>query len=185
MPVPGDSNDHFDSSPAVSVAAAQSLQAGPTHQPATGRSASTLEVAFKLHPSVTGGVQLGERWVSPPTYDTVQPRPTFVVQARAEIASEGGQRATTAAQWTSAQPDLVSVVPGENDTVTITVHRPGQTILQVSAQGMVSELTVSATVACTATRAMFSEEGRALSGPSQICDKRAFVPALSWGPVEE
>jgi hypothetical protein len=77
------------------------------------------------------------------------------------------------------------VAPGADDTVTITVHRPGKTTLLVSAQGMVSELTVSLTSSACTSRAMFSRVGMALSGPSQVCEKRAFLPNVSWGVTGE
>lgn len=108
---------------------------GPTTEPDGGAPAPSepvLRVAFKLDRRLTDGLYMGDRWVSPPTYQALpQTTPTFTAEARIEPAPSG---TSAAVAWTPSDPEGVAVAPATADghEVVITVTRPGASTLTVS-----------------------------------------------------
>lgn len=86
----------------------------------------TVRVAFKLDPALTGGVYMGERWVSPPVFRAAaQQGSVFRVEARVE-RPDG-----TAATWTPSDPDAVAALPATGRQVELVISRPGHSALTV------------------------------------------------------
>ncbi len=46
---------------------------------------TAIHVSFKLDPGLTRGTYMGERWISPPSYDSVQTGGTYTVEVRARV----------------------------------------------------------------------------------------------------
>ncbi len=133
---------------AAAVKAVTASEARPrqpaSHDPPTGAALGGIKVYFKLDPSLTRGLYLGERWVSPPTYSTaLQEGARATVEARAEGQDVRGGRLVRnlAAEWLPADPDMVTVSPGPGNVVTLTVRRAGETTLEVRS-GEVSRILV-------------------------------------------
>jgi len=127
----------------VLLLSANSIQAG---QEAADTSAvvTDIQVSFKLDSRITRGMYMGERWVSPPSYESVQTGGIFVVEARATVLGNAGTLSTINTAWEAADPDMIEVSPHQGMQVTITVKSAGQSSLTVSAQGFSKNLTIKA-----------------------------------------
>ena len=112
-------------------------------KPPTPGAVNRLKVSFKLDPRLTQGLQMGERWVSPPSYVSTQKGSLFTVQARAAGIDREG-RSFKNPTWSPAEPDMVAVSREQGRQVEITVLRPGQSRLVVSEAGAVKTLMVKA-----------------------------------------
>ncbi len=102
-------------------------------------SPASFMVSFKLDPSLTRGMYMGDRWVSPPTYTTSQPGKTSTIEARVEGLDKG-----ISPTWTPSDPEMVMVAPQQGQKVTITVLRAGQSNLKVASQGVSKTLSIKA-----------------------------------------
>lgn len=91
-----------------------------------------LAVAFRLETELTRGMYLGDRWVSPPTYYFAQPGKRFVVQAKPQQIDKRGERLDLAGEWTTSDPDKVSVIQRKHGEVTIVVEQPGDATVKVT-----------------------------------------------------
>lgn len=107
-------------------------------------SPATIRVVFKLDPQLTTGLYMGERWVSPPTYSAFQLGTSVTVEARASGIDARGRPAKINARWIPADPEMVTVTPGEGNEVKITVRRAGESLLQVTSHGLSKSLAVKA-----------------------------------------
>ena len=105
-------------------------------------SASDIKFAFKLDPRLSGGTYGGERWVSRPTYTGLRAQNT--VEVRARVFDATGMPMNISPEWQTDNPDMVSVVPGDGERVTITVQGAGESRLKVTADGMSRELVIKA-----------------------------------------
>lgn len=103
-----------------------------------------LAVAFLLDPQVTGGIFLGNRWVSPPSWYFAQPGKRYVVRAKAQNIDSGGERTDLDGNWSTSNPQMVAIARGDGE-VTITVREPGDSDMTVSAGKDVKVLHVHAT----------------------------------------
>jgi hypothetical protein len=103
------------------------------------RASANLKVSFKLDPSLTRGMYMGDRWVSPPTYTTSQPGKTSTIEARVESLDKG-----ISPTWTPSNPKMVKVTPQQGQEVIITVLRAGQSSLNVASQGASRTLSIKA-----------------------------------------
>lgn len=110
--------------------------------------AAEVKVAFKVDPRLTGGMHLGERWVSPPKFTTTHSRDggkTVTVEVRARaVDAEGRSVGGATPTWWAADPDVVAVSSGEGDRVELSVKRAGTTDLAVTAGGATARYTVVA-----------------------------------------
>jgi len=98
-----------------------------------------IVVFFKLDSALTSGLFMGDRWVSPTEFDNVLQagtKGTVVVKVRGVNAMNVPVAIRPA--WLPADPDMVTVTPNEDQSVTIAVHRAGTTELMVK-QGNVSK----------------------------------------------
>jgi type IV pilus biogenesis protein CpaD/CtpE len=109
------------------------------------RGLADIKIEFRLDPRITGGMYMGDRWVSPPTYTTVRSGKELTVQARAWGVDARGATVGISPKWTPANPDMVTVSPDESAQVTITVKSEGESRLKVALAGVSRELSVKAT----------------------------------------
>ena len=100
---------------------------------------ANIKVSFKLDPSLTRGMYMGDRWVTPPTYTTNQPGKTSTIEAKVESLHKG-----MSPTWTPSDPKMVKVTPQQGQQVTITVLRAGQSNLKVTSQGVSKTLSIKA-----------------------------------------
>lgn len=115
-------------------------------EPVSTAAASSIEVSFRLDPRLTGGLGMGDRWVSPPTYTSAAHTGADVsILARARARDSSGRQLKDAMPiWTPADPGMVAVAPGERGAVRITVKRSGRSDVTVTSGGAAKKLTVAA-----------------------------------------
>jgi FKBP-type peptidyl-prolyl cis-trans isomerase len=101
-----------------------------------------IRVSFKLDPRLATAPYGGERWVSGPTYNGASAQDT--VEARAQGVDAKGRLIPIRPEWIPLDPEMVTVSPAQGDAVKIIVTRPGESRLQVTAQGISTELTIKA-----------------------------------------
>lgn len=128
---------------------AEALPNAPrTPEPAAAAAATALadiKVSFKLDPRLTRSLYMGDRWVSPPTYTRLQePGKALRVDARVEGIDARGRKMPVSPAWLVSDPDMVAIVPGEGNAVSITVMRPGESRLEVAAAGISREFLIRA-----------------------------------------
>jgi hypothetical protein len=114
------------------------------HAPRAPGGPAGIAVSFKLDPRLATPTYGGERWVSPPTYTRMGEGKTCTVEARAQGLDATGRRVPISPQWTSADPDMVSVTPSVGNDVRILVQRAGESTLRVSSAGLTKELAIKA-----------------------------------------
>lgn len=90
-----------------------------------------LVVTFRLDPSVTRGLYLGDRWVSPPEFRFAQPGDEYVVQAKLQSIDEWGDRSDLNGNWAASDPDMVAITRAP-DRVTLVVREPGESRVTVT-----------------------------------------------------
>ena len=132
---------------AVSASSAQGQDGavgGPGQKGSTLPQPAAIRVAFKLDSRLTTGLYMGERWVSPPTYSASGAGASVTVDVRASGLDAIGRPARISAVWTSSDPAMVSVTPGEGNVVSINVQRPGESTVTVASHGMTRQLAVKA-----------------------------------------
>jgi hypothetical protein len=105
---------------------------------------SDIKFSFKLDPQLTRSMYMGDRWVSPPAYTIVREGKKLTVDARAQGLDSKGMPVDIKLKWIPADPDMVTVAPGEGKAVKITVKRAGQSMLEVASQGLSKLLTIKA-----------------------------------------
>lgn len=101
-------------------------------------------VAFLLDPSLTRGIFMGDRWVSPPSYFFAQQGLQYVVQAKAQLIDTRGEHIDVPAEWAPSDPGMVAINRGTTGAVTIVVTRPGDSNLAVSMGNGVKTLHIHA-----------------------------------------
>jgi hypothetical protein len=128
--------------PPASPAPAGTPAPTPSPVPAPGnQTAPGLVVSFFFDP-LGRGPYVGGVWVSTPTYVGVSGQDA--VEARAMFVDSNGASTLVTADWTPADPGMLSVSPGTGDHVLITALRAGTSELDVSWQGTTKRLVVSA-----------------------------------------
>lgn len=134
---------------ALAVAPATS-RAGPVAWPgsAEGRSSAELvemTVSFKLDPTLTRSLYMGDRWVSPARFSATSGTDTAVVQVRLQgVDARGVRRSAEAATWVADDPEIVAVSPVTGADVTLTILTEGETFVRVEAGRLSKVLTVKA-----------------------------------------
>jgi hypothetical protein len=115
----------------------------------------TITFSFKLDPRVLGPTYGGERWVSPRTFTGATAQDT--VEARAQAVDARGRRLAVVPAWTPSDPEMMTVSPARGEQVRITVKRPGESSLVVTAGGASGKLTVKAVEASGSLRVDISQ----------------------------
>jgi FKBP-type peptidyl-prolyl cis-trans isomerase FklB len=105
---------------------------------------SEIKIAFK-DPRPSDPPDGGERWSSTPTFSSAAQGGTeATVEAKAVGVDANGTQGDATAEWTPADPEMVTVVPGFKNQVRITVHRAGESKLTVASNGVSKELLIKA-----------------------------------------
>lgn len=115
----------------IPVAQEAASSTAPATAPAVPK--PRLAVAFQLDPAVTGGIFLGTRWVSPPSWFFAQQGKQYVVRAKAQNIDRQGERTDLDGNWSVSDPQMVAISRGQDGVVTITVRQPGDSDMTVSA----------------------------------------------------
>jgi FKBP-type peptidyl-prolyl cis-trans isomerase len=119
---------------------------------------SEIRVSFKLDPRLSGATYGGERWIaSSPFTSLAQVGTQATVEAKVDGVSKNGAPVRVAVEWTPADPEMVSVAPGENSQVKITVHHAGESNLTVASNGVSKTLLVRAKNVGNATQVEISQ----------------------------
>ena len=105
---------------------------------------SRITVSFKLDQRLSGPTYGGPRWVSPPTLSFAQGGAQLTVEAKTQGIGADGHPMDISAEWTPADPEMVTVTRGQKNEVTITVKREGESKLKLVAQGVAKELSIKA-----------------------------------------
>lgn len=132
--------------------------------PKPGNSDGMIQVEFKLDPRITGALYMGERWVSPPSYDTVQPGAIFAVEARAQLLDVDGRPQQSDIEWIPSDPALIVITPGQGSQVMIQVQGAGETSVQVISQGVAKTLAITATYQENAIRVKITQSDDDIAG---------------------
>ncbi|MBI4463519.1 MAG: FKBP-type peptidyl-prolyl cis-trans isomerase [Acidobacteria bacterium] len=109
---------------------------------ASASALADIQLSYKLDPQLTRGLYMGERWVSPPTY--VGTIGQDIVEVRAQGLDAKGMKLAISPRWIPSDPEMITVTPSEGNEVKIAVHRPGESKLQVTSQGISKELAIKA-----------------------------------------
>ena len=118
--------------------------------------APALVVAFRLDPALTRSLYMGERWVSPPVFDFVQPGQTFTVRAKVQSLGRDGEPTDLSGDWTTGNPEMIEVARGHGE-VALRVREPGDGTLTVATGAGTKTLHVHATRTPDAMRVAFSQ----------------------------
>lgn len=123
------------------------LIAGPAaaadSKKAIGPAVAHVKISFMLDPSITRGMYMGERWVSPPTYSGKKEGKEFAVDARAHRVRRW-EEMKISPEWIPSDHQMVQVEPRKGHQVRITVKKAGQSSLKVVFQGVSTILAVKA-----------------------------------------
>jgi hypothetical protein len=89
---------------------------------------------------------MGDRWVSPPTYTSAShPGADVTILAKALARDASGKPLKDVTPvWTPADPQMVTVAPGERGAVSLTVRRSGRSEVTVASGAAARRLTVAA-----------------------------------------
>lgn len=105
---------------------------------------ASIGLSFKLDRRLTQGVYLGDLWVSPPTFTIVQPGTSAIISARAKALDSQGGAVSAVPYWNVLDPEMVTISPPQGGEVAIAIGRPGQSRIEVEAEGVSSRLLVRA-----------------------------------------
>jgi Domain amino terminal to FKBP-type peptidyl-prolyl isomerase len=123
--------------------------------PAT--STSGLAVFFKMDPRLTAAYG-GDRWVSPPAYTRVGDADSVAIEARAQVGGSDPKVKAPAPSWTASDPAMVQVTPDVGNAVTITVTRPGTSVIHVSSADVKKDLAIKAEKPNSALQVTISQD---------------------------
>lgn len=105
---------------------------------------AAIDVSFKIDPRLTQSLYMGDRWVSPPKFNSAQAGSSVKVEARAHGRDATGRTVSIKPRWTAADPEMVTVTSGEGATVTIAVRRAGRSTVQLNSHDISRQLTIKA-----------------------------------------
>lgn len=120
------------------------LKRKPAQQVTTPAPAG-IDITFKLDPRLTRGMYMGDRWVSPPIYSTVQQGESAIIEARAHVVGARDPARKDVPEWLVDSPERVTVTPAKGDEVQIEVKRAGESWITVSTPEVSRKLQIRAT----------------------------------------
>ncbi len=83
-------------------------------------------VAFRLDSTLTRGMYLGDRWVSPERYHFAQPGDIYVVQAKMQRVDPRSERNDIVSTFDALDKTMIDVAPGgKPNEWTLVVMKPG------------------------------------------------------------
>ena len=117
-----------------------------------------LRISFKLDPRLSGPTYGGDHWiVSSPFTSVAQVGTQATVEAKVDGVAKNGAPVRAAAEWTPADPEMVTVAPAENSQVKITVHHAGESKVTVASNGVSKQLLIKAKRVGNATQVEISQ----------------------------
>jgi FKBP-type peptidyl-prolyl cis-trans isomerase FklB len=122
---------------------AQSSQAAPAAAAAVA--IKDIELSYKRDPRQVDPYRGVGPWASGPSYAGATAQSTVETVARA--IDSRGQPVTASLEWIPSDSEMVTVSPNRGDHVEITVHKVGESHLQIKAGGFSKELVVKAIAA--------------------------------------
>jgi len=114
-----------------------------------------MVVAFKIDPDLMRGSFLGDRWVSPPTFEFAQPGREYTTHAKLQEIGEDGTRTDLTGDWSTSAPEMIAISHDAAGQVTIVVREAGQGQLFAAAGGQRKVLQVRATRTADAMEVAF------------------------------
>jgi hypothetical protein len=103
-----------------------------------------FKLIFKQDPRLTRSLYMGDRWISPSRFTITGAGPECTLHAQAQGIDVQGKPVPVNADWTATDPSMVTLSPGPGKAVEITVHRVGQTTLEVASLGISKKLPLNA-----------------------------------------
>jgi hypothetical protein len=126
-------------------AAQEEAQGDNISAPAPATSLSDIRISYKMDARLSGPTYGGERWIVSSNFTgPVQTGKEATVEAKVDAVASSGASIAANAEWKPEDSGMVTVVPGENKQVKITVHHPGETKLIVASDGISKQLLVKA-----------------------------------------
>jgi FKBP-type peptidyl-prolyl cis-trans isomerase FklB len=117
-----------------------------------------LRISFKLDPRLSGATYGGERWIaSTPFTSLAQVGTQATVEVKADGVAKNGAPVRAAVEWRPADPEMITVAPGENSQARITVHHAGESKVTVASNGVSKQLLVKAKYVGNATQVEISQ----------------------------
>ena len=107
-------------------------------------SSTDIKISFKMNTSVTRGMYMGDRWISPPTYYNVEEGKEITVEAAAKGLDAQGKLIDINAAWEAGDPAMMTISPDKGPKVKLTIRKSGRTNLTVTAGGVSRKLPVKA-----------------------------------------
>ena len=105
-----------------------------------------IEVTFRMDPRITRSMYMGDRWISPPTFQAgAEEGKALTVDARVHGVDAKGNKLKIKPEWIPSDPEMVTVTPGAGGDAKIEVKRAGTSTLKVAAPGASRVLSVKAT----------------------------------------
>lgn len=129
------------------LASARPAEAAPVAEPRAQvrlERAPRLAVAFLLDPALTRSLYMGERWVSPPVFDFVQPGNAFTVRAKVQSIGRDGEATDLSGDWSTGNPGMLAITRGHGE-VTLVVREAGEGDITVATGAGAKTLRVRAT----------------------------------------
>jgi FKBP-type peptidyl-prolyl cis-trans isomerase FklB len=103
-----------------------------------------IKFSVKRDPRISKSLYTGDVWLPLPYSQVGADKTQATVEARAEGRDAAGRPTKTSPKWIPSDPDMVTVTPAEGKDVKITALRPGESRLQVTCEGITSELAIKA-----------------------------------------
>lgn len=119
--------------------------AAPQAPEPLGRTLAAITLSFRRDSRLSGATYGGERWASPRIFTTsAQPGDVGTVDVRVRGVDDAGQAIDIVPEWSSSDPERVSVAPGPKGRFKITVRGAGESRLTVRAQGLARDIVIEA-----------------------------------------
>ena len=128
----------------LEAADARRAQTAQARAGAAAAAASRTIVSFRLDRSVTSGLFLGERWVSPQVFHFAQPGAQYTTQAKLQSVNAQDEYVDLNGSWSTDDPEMIAISRNEDGGVTLLVRRAGEARISVAAGGETKALHVRA-----------------------------------------
>jgi FKBP-type peptidyl-prolyl cis-trans isomerase FklB len=163
----------------LASAVAQSPQAAPT-----ATTIKDIQLSYKRDTRQVDPYRGIGAWASGPGYAGATAQDTVETKARAVDAK--GQAVQASLEWISSDPEMVTVSPSQGDHVKITVHKPGESQLKITADGFSKELVVKANttgkfIVFQITQAVAAKPGGNAAGMSPLLTDRKSQVSYAAG----
>jgi hypothetical protein len=125
------------------AASAQPVSPGKPARTLSTERPQRLAIALRLDPTLTQGLFMGDRWVSPADFHFAQPGSVFVVEAKAQHRDGRGEPHDLAGNWNATNPAMVAI-QRDAHAVTLEIRQPGDSDVTIAAGGETAVLHVHA-----------------------------------------